>query len=233
MRHLSLTGALIAAPLLSAIAQQTALDSAVTRCLSTDTTTAWQQVAAAWAKETAGSWSDDSLRRELLALGEADQALRNLPGMADSVQSPAFLQRMAAGDSVRARRLREIVSRHGWPGKSMVGARAASAAFLIVQHNASLQEEMLKVLRAQPSGEVNPSELAMLEDRVRMHAGLPQRYGTQFKSGDTTLVLHPIEEPGGLEARRAAAGLPPMKVYACVIEAQYQRKVELPPPGDG
>jgi hypothetical protein len=224
-----LTGALIAAPLLSAMAQGTALDSAMTRCLSADTATAWQKLGAAWAAEAPGSWSNDSLRRELLALGEADQAQRILL-TGDSLRNPAFIQRMAAGDSVRASQLRAIVARHGWPGKSMVGARAATAAFLIVQHHADLQQEMLALLRAQPPGEVNPADLAMLEDRVRMNAGLPQRYGTQFKPpGETTIELYPIEEPGGLETRRAAAGLPPMKVYVCFIEAQYQRKVQIPP----
>jgi hypothetical protein len=233
MRHLWLAGTLFAAPLLSAAAQETALDSAMTRCLSADTSTAWQKVAAAWAAETPGSWSNDSLRRELLALGEADQSQRTLL-MGDSLRNPAFIQRMAAGDSVRARQLSEIISRHGWPGKSMVGARAATAAFLIVQHNAGLQQAMLALLRAQPPGEVNPADLAMLEDRVRMNAGLPQRHGTQFKPpGEATIELYPIEDPGGLEERRAAAGLPPMRVYGCFIEAQYQRKVQLPPPGDG
>jgi hypothetical protein len=217
------------APLLPAPAQRTALDSAASRCVARDTTTAWQNLGKAWATEVPGSWSNDSLRRELLALGEADQAVRTGPGFADSIRHPGFVQRMAEEDSARATRLREIVARHGWPGKSMVGARAASAAFLIVQHNGSLQEEMLALMQTQPPGEVNSSELAMLEDRVRVQAGQPQRYGSQFKPpGDTAIELYPVEDLPGLEARRAAVGLPPMAVYACLIETQLQRKVRLP-----
>src|SRR5687767_455451 len=37
-------------------------------------------------------------------------------------------------DRRNMKRLEEIIQEHGWPGKSLVGEKAAGAAFLILQH---------------------------------------------------------------------------------------------------
>ena len=37
-------------------------------------------------------------------------------------------------DAINVTRLREIISKYGWPGRSMVGRDGATAAFLILQH---------------------------------------------------------------------------------------------------
>lgn len=49
----------------------------------------------------------------------------------------------------------------------------------------TLQRAFLDALRgAVAQGEVSPAHLAYLEDRVRVHAGQPQLYGTQFTVTD-------------------------------------------------
>jgi hypothetical protein len=133
-------------------------------------------------------------------------------------------------DSLDAAALRRIIAEYGWPGKSLVGAEAASAAFLIAQHNESLQPEALKLMQRLPAGEVKPSELAMLEDRVNVNHARPQRFGTQMVFADSgrRMKFSPIEDIGHLDARRATVGLPPIPVYLCLMREMYGREVEDP-----
>ena len=211
-------------------AQQSAADSIVAACMARDTSTAWQRVSAEWGMERPGSWSNDSLRRVLVEMAEADQAVRPATGIADSMKNPAFVRRMAVRDSIDLVKLREIVRRFGWPTKSMVGAKGASAAFLVAQHNPAFQEEVLRLMLALPQGEYQGAELAMLEDRVRAYSGRPQRYGTQLKPPTATGVeFYPIDSISRLDSRRAAAGLPPMSVYLCMMRAFTGRAPKFPP----
>jgi hypothetical protein len=70
----------------------------------------------------------------------------------------------------------------------------------------------------------------MLEDRVRGHSGLPQRYGTQFDWDERgELSPRPIEDPAGVDARRAAVGLPPLADALREIRASAARECAAPP----
>jgi hypothetical protein len=46
-------------------------------------------------------------------------------------------------------------------------------------------------------------------DRVLMHRSQPQMYGTQYLLKDGVLTLWTVQQPGGLDERRAALGLEP------------------------
>jgi hypothetical protein len=202
----------------------------VERCITRDSATAWMRMSQEWSRETPGAWTNDSLRNVLIALALADQAVRPTTGVADSMKSHAFVLRMTRQDSIGAMAMREIVRRFGWPTKTMVGARGASAAFLIAQHNVGLQEEALRLMWALPPGEVQRSELAMLEDRWRVSRGEPQRYGTQVRADTSAMAeFYPIDSLARLGERRAEVGLPPMPVYLCVIRAMMGRAVRYPP----
>jgi len=86
------------------------------------------------------------------------------------------------------------------------------------------------LMRALPPAEVPPGDFAMLEDRVRVHDGQPQRYGTQLSlDGTGPMRFDPIEDLEHLDARRAEAGLPPLDVYSCMLRAFYGRDVVRPP----
>ena len=60
-----------------------------------------------------------------------------------------------------------------------------------------------------------------LTDRVRLKAGLPQRYGTQLELDDDRFVVQPVEEPEGLAERRAALCLLPLDLYLMASEEAY------------
>lgn len=65
------------------------------------------------------------------------------------------------------------------------------------------------------------------EDRVFTNAGKPQLYGTQLglAAGDSALVFDSIADLVHLARRRAAAGLPPLDVYICMVRGMYGHDV--------
>jgi hypothetical protein len=137
-----------------------------------------------------------------------------------------------ASDSAHTKRLREIVQTYGWPGRSLVGEDGATAAWLILQHSPSseFQETLLPTLwAAADRGEMAKADVAMLTDRVLVHAGHPQRYGSQFSVQNGRLIPDSIEDLPGLEARRTAVGLPSMAEYVRMLSQMYGLPVTWPP----
>ena len=225
MKTLPILAVLASLVALPASAQQTAADSAVERCIAADTATRWRQVAVSARHAGDERGTDDSLRVRLLALGEADQALR---AHADSMSSEPYLRRMEKGDSANADALMEIVARHGWPTRSRVGKDAASAAFLVAQHNVRIRSEALRLMLALAPGEVDAQDLALLQDRVLVSGGKPQRYGSQLSlvPGTTDVLrLEPIEDAAHVDARRAEVGLFPLDTYLCIMRGVTGQQV--------
>ncbi|HEU4533560.1 MAG TPA: DUF6624 domain-containing protein, partial [Polyangiaceae bacterium] len=75
------------------------------------------------------------------------------------------------------------------------------------------------------------AQAAMLEDRVRVHSGLPQRYGTQVDwDADGVLSPREIEDPEGVEARRRAVGLPPLAEKLREVREGAAREGQRAPP---
>src|SRR5215472_13068002 len=115
------------------------------------------------------------------------------------------LDQMHRVDHANEKRMNEIITRHGWPGKALVGQGGAHDAWLIVQHcSPSFQEKCLPLLeQAVTAGEASKTDYAYLLDRVRMHQGKPQVYGTQFRDNK----LWTIADPEHVDDRRRAVGL--------------------------
>jgi uncharacterized protein DUF6624 len=164
---------------------------------------------------------DDELAAELLTRRDEDQRVRRqLSGFVGQpeVRLPAELAaEWERVDEANTRWLGELLATHGWPGRTLVGDEGAQAAWLLAQHadrDPGLQQAFLEALRsAAAAGEASPAHLAYLEDRVRLNAGEPQLYGTQFTHEGGELAPHPIEDPGRLDERRAEAGLEPFAAY--------------------
>jgi hypothetical protein len=165
---------------------------------------------------------ESALRRELLAMVDADQRVREGFGSQMTIEQIAQMQ---AVDTKHTARMITIIDQHGWPGRSLVGDDGAHAAWLLVQHaDASFMERCLSLMeRAVSRGEASATDYAYLFDRVRMNQGKPQVYGTQFTSGaDGKLVLHPIEDAEHVDERRREVGLPSMAEYERKIRAVYR-----------
>ncbi|MER7049254.1 DUF6624 domain-containing protein [Streptomyces jumonjinensis] len=61
--------------------------------------------------------------------------------------------------------------------------------------------------RAVTAGDADVRHRALLKDRVRVHRGEPQVFGTQLAGQDDgSLIPFPMIDPPGVDARRAAWG---------------------------
>jgi hypothetical protein len=142
-----------------------------------------------------------------------------------SHMSAEAIAEMQAVDARHTSRMRAIVAKHGWPGRSLVGDDGSHAAWLLVQHaDSAFMAQCLPLMeRAVAAGQAFGKDYVYLLDRVRMQQGKPQIYGTQFTSAaDGQLVLHPIEDAEHVDERRRSVGLPSMAEQERVIREVYR-----------
>lgn len=132
----------------------------------------------------------------------------------------------AAIDQKNRMRLLEIVRQIGWPSKTKVGGDASHSAWLLVQHaddEPSFQRSCLNLMKAAPSDEVEPEDIAYLEDRIAINEDRPQLYGTQWKvDQDGIYVPEDILDPDHIDQHRAAMGMDPFAEFSEAMQAMYQ-----------
>ncbi len=161
--------------------------------------------------------TEPEYRALLLELGQRDQALRT--GLAScshvaATDRPQCFQRMRETDVENAAALHGLLWSRGWPLASRVGEDAAFNAFLVIQHaHSGVQAAALPAVAVSVwQGELRPSALALLTDRVLTRAGRPQLYGTQTMRWPLWpgAVRLPVFEPEKLNERRRKLGLSPL-----------------------
>ena len=177
---------------------------------------------------------DEGLRRELLRRVKADQAVRlDLMRKMQAGRPPDSLDlaRMLAIDTANTAWLKGVIAACGWPGRSLVGADGASAAFLLVQHadrDTAFQARVLPLLeQAYSKGDVEGQQVALLTDRLAVARGAPQVYGSQADITAGRVVLKPIRDSAHVDVRRARMGLRPLAEYVRLLDSVYTRR---PPP---
>ncbi len=135
----------------------------------------------------------------------------------ESPEMKAHLKTMRVKDSLNLIIVRRIIDEKGWLGPDIVGYDGNSALFLVIQHaNIETQIKYLPLLReAVEQGKAYASDLALLEDRVALASGKKQIYGSQIGYDDEseTYFVEPIENPEGVDKRRALVGLRPIADY--------------------
>ncbi|GAB5538161.1 MAG: hypothetical protein Salg2KO_02640 [Salibacteraceae bacterium] len=174
-------------------------------------------------KEDAEKDLNKPLKSTLDDIEVRDQTLRQLLGHAeekygrDSKEVKHLWELISLQDSLNLAEVERIIKKHGWLGISEVGKDANTTLWLVIQHAPTeTQEKYLPLLRASVlEGESSPSQLAMLEDRILMRQGKPQKYGSQLTRNKTTgeMELYEIFEPQYVNQRRAAVGLKPIEEY--------------------
>lgn len=128
-----------------------------------------------------------------------------------------YVARMEAVHVRNAARLRELVAEHGWPSEDIVGEDGAKAAWFIVQHSVGepdFQRRALLLLQENAkAGRVPAWQAAYLEDRINLHEGRPQRFGTQWVDSPEDGRIRPwqLAEPERVHELRASVGLPPLQ----------------------
>ena len=168
---------------------------------------------------------DQSLEKGLLDMEARDQALR-----AELAASGALYEgyhpRMEELHRANASRLRQIIAVFGWPGHALVGEHGARAAWRIAQHSIGepgFMRQCRDMLDAASQKQDVPRwQFAMIDDRIRVYEGKPQRYGTQLRNGPEGLEPHPLENASRVNSMRMQAGLPPLAQTLAKARAQPQ-----------
>jgi len=186
-------------------------------------------------KETAAL--NEGLRKELLQRVKEDQdgrfamiemMKRAKIATTDEAKKAnvAEAKRLEAIDRQNTARMKEIVAKHGWPGKSLVGVDGANAAWLLVQHadlDKPFQKRCLELMReAFKRKEVSGTDLAYLTDRVLVGQKEKQLYGTQFNQVDGKWVPAPIQDEANVDKRRKEVGMLSMAEYTKLLEEVYK-----------
>jgi len=159
------------------------------------------------------------IANELLAMADADQQMRARAEVDRDLWDVEV-------DRVNTARLKEIIDQVGWPTVSKVGAEASSAAWLVAQHapdGLDFMKRCLHLMRQAGPGEIKLSNIALLDDRVRIIQDQPQVYGTQFCDRGNGWESFPIEDPERVNERRAAMGLDTFEENVARIRETYTK----------
>lgn len=133
-----------------------------------------------------------------------------------STEVNEFWKKIHVVDSVNLIIISKILDERGWLGSNVIGKSGNSTLFLVIQHSdLETQVKYLPMMReAVKNGGAEPSDLALLEDRVALRQGKKQIYGSQIKCfHDEKCVVDPIEDPDNVDKRRAEVGLQPLAEY--------------------
>jgi hypothetical protein len=158
----------------------------------------------------------EDLRQELVAMLGEDMRVREELIASDALGGP-YVPRMEEVHKRNADRLRELIALHGWPAEDIAGKDGCEAAWFIAQHSVGepkFQRDSLRMLQAcAAEGRAPAWHAAYLEDRIALHEGRPQRYGTQWIDDPRDGRARPwtLADPENINAIRAKVGLAPLR----------------------
>ncbi|WP_405825947.1 type 2 lanthipeptide synthetase LanM [Streptomyces sp. NBC_01390] len=165
------------------------------------------------------------VRRRLLAIDRVDAALRTrwaTSGFSDKETG----ERLQSLTGAAARWLEDVVKRHGWPGRALVGPAGAAAACRLVQHAEGpleFQHECLRLIEeAARNGDLPWRQVAYVTDALRIRDARPQLYGTKFRLQEGKLEPWPIEQPARVDELRRGLRMEPLARYASRLRSRYQ-----------
>ena len=181
------------------------------------------------------------LQKQIISMVKKDQSIRKkqwqefkiLDKKLSDKNNPQYKKRISQlvtqlknFDSLHTNKMREIIKKYGWPGKSLVGKKVAQMTWLLVQHadhDISFQESCLELLKKAVSrGEAESRHVAFLTDRILIHKKKKQIYGTQFTTKKNGMPIpFPIENAKKLNERRKRVRLEHFSVYTKKIKGVY------------
>jgi uncharacterized protein DUF6624 len=157
---------------------------------------------------------DQALCDDLLAMAAEDEATRARL-VSEDASFEGYHPELQRVHRRNAAELMAIVDAHGWPGRALVGDAGADAAWRIAQNSIGephvMRRAVALVREALNTGDVPGWHGAFLIDRICVFEGRPQVYGTQLDWDDQgAFGVVELDDPAGVDARRAALGLPPL-----------------------
>jgi hypothetical protein len=164
---------------------------------------------------------DEELAEELQAMVEKSEKVHK--PLLTKPNDQAQIRKAVAQEQQNMIRMKDIIRKHGWPGKSLVGDDGAKAAcLLVVQSNVDreFQKTCLRLMEQEAKkGEVEWKDVAFLTDLLLVLDGYEQRYGTQIKKIDKGKVtFHAIADVKNVDKRRKEVGLPPLAEFKKQLE---------------
>lgn len=164
-----------------------------------------------------------ALHDELLAMASRDTKARTPFQAEGEHHSDALLKPVMEVDRANLMRMKAIFKAQGFPTAAQVGPDGVEAAMLLVQHadaDPDFQQSVLSSLQSRAGKDISGDTFAMLEDRVSVRQGHPQRYGSQLDFKDGHLVpKQPIGDLKEVDKRRESVRLMPLQSYICMVGA--------------
>lgn len=159
---------------------------------------------------------DKPLRARLQEIGGRDQEIRyefleayRAP-VRDQARIDSLTREMQLVDSINQVAICNILDKYGFVGSDKVG-NACAVFWLVIQHApVELQKKYFNLFeRAAHNGDISLEQVAMMDDRIAMHEGRPQRYGSQIVDGKLYRLLNPDK----VDQWRKEMGMPPLDDY--------------------
>jgi hypothetical protein len=155
---------------------------------------------------------------------------RHLPADHPNV---ALIQLLGQTDSSNLRRVRVLIARYGYPGKTLVGTPTNVAAFYVIQHSTHIPQYLPLIEQAAARGELPFVEYAKMLDRHLMNEQKAQRYGSGGKGYrvlnpatgqvEQKYFVWPVQDPAHVNERRRKAGFDEtVEAFAKRIGCEYQ-----------
>ncbi|MCC3156210.1 hypothetical protein LJ737_03125 [Hymenobacter sp. 15J16-1T3B] len=167
---------------------------------------------------------DMPLKRQLDSIYTTDQGSRQqLGGIqqkygANSPEMQALWKQMGETDARNLQKITALLDQRGWPSKAKVGTRGSQTVFLVIQHSdrPTMEKYFPLAQQAVERGDLAKADFALMQDRLLMWQGKPQRYGSQVVNDVKTgkAGFYAIEDEAHVDERRASMGLGPLADYA-------------------
>ena len=164
---------------------------------------------------------DRPLRQRLKQIAKADQDIRHQFLQAYKAQPrnqakvDSLEREMHRIDRQHQKEVCDILDKRGFVGTQVVGD-ACEVFWLVMQHaSAKHQRKYLpEFQKAAARGDLPLWHVAMMEDRIAMFEGRPQKYGSQLEEApDGSMVLHQLLDPLKVDTWRREVGMEPLAVY--------------------
>ncbi len=134
---------------------------------------------------------------------------------------------IGAVDSSNIITVKKILEEYGWLSSKIIGEKANSALYLVIQHSTTAdRKHFLPLMRvAVKNRAASAKDLAFLEDRVATDEGKKQIYGTQigFDEKLAKYYVLPIENPKQVDEKRLKAGLIPIAEYLSQWNIKWEK----------
>lgn len=164
---------------------------------------------------------DKPLRRKLLMIEKTDQEVRMIYLATrnrqphDSIAEAEALKEMQRVDKINQEQICKILDSRGLVGKDKVG-NAVGVFWTIIQHSdLATQKKYLPLFQeGAKKGDITQEGVAMLEDRINMFDGKPQRYGSQLTDdGKGGWIVYQLLDASKVDEWRQEMGMEPLDDY--------------------